>query len=142
MATEYKTLRVIPFDGKHDNWDAWSEKIQAKAKRKGWKKLLVGSEEIPTQEEYAQALVDKENDIKKLAELNEDAYEELILSMGHTTSKGKIAFSLVKNSKSSEYPEGNCKIAWDRLVAKYAPHATLICHTFQPKHDLVTLCQA
>ena len=35
--------------------------------------------------------------------------------------KGRVAFSLVKNFKSAEYPEGNCKLAWDRLIAKYAP---------------------
>ena len=28
---------------------------------------------------------------------------------------------MVKNSKTAEHPGGNCKIAWDRLVSKYAP---------------------
>lgn len=43
------------------------------------------------------------------------------MSINHGTKQGKVAFSLVKNCKSSNYPEGNCKLAWDRLVAKYAP---------------------
>ena len=30
-------------------------------------------------------------------------------------------FSSVKNCKTSDYPEGNCKLAWDHLVTKYAP---------------------
>ena len=30
-------------------------------------------------------------------------------------------FSLVKNCKTNEYPEGNLKLTWDRLVTKYAP---------------------
>ena len=46
---------------------------------------------------------------------------ELILSINHQTNRGKIAFRLVKNGKTSKYPEGNCKLAWDRLIAKYAP---------------------
>ena len=24
--------------------------------------------------------------------------------------------------KNEDFPEGNCKVAWDRLVSKYAPH--------------------
>ena len=43
------------------------------------------------------------------------------MSINHTTREGKIAFSLIKNCKTSDYPEGNCKLAWDRLIAKYAP---------------------
>ena len=65
--------------------------------------------------------MDNNKNTTKLAELNEQAYEEIILSINHVTRQGKVAFSLVKNCKSLEYPEGNCKLAWDRLVAKYAP---------------------
>ena len=35
-----------------------------------------------------------------------------------------MAFNLVKNCKTTEYPEGNCKQAWDCLVNKYAPKTT------------------
>ena len=31
-----------------------------------------------------------------------------------------MSFGLVKNAKSEDFPKGNCKIAWDRLVNKYA----------------------
>ena len=31
-------------------------------------------------------------------------------------------FELVRNTKSADFPQGNCKIAWDRLVSKYALH--------------------
>ena len=66
-------------------------------------------------------VTDKNKEVIKIGELNEEAYEELVLCMDHTTDLGRVAFSLVKNSKSANYPEGNCKIAWDRLMAKYAP---------------------
>ena len=39
-----------------------------------------------------------------------------------SSSVGKVAFGLVTNEKSEDFPEGNCKVAWDRLVSKYAPH--------------------
>ena len=29
---------------------------------------------------------------------------------------------VVRNAKSEDFPKGNCKIAWERLVSKYAPH--------------------
>jgi hypothetical protein len=48
------------------------------------------------------------------------------LSIDHGTKQGKVAF-LIKNCiKSGDYPEGNCKLAWDRLVAKYAPKTALL----------------
>ena len=121
MATELRTIRILPFDGRNRNWDPWSEKTYAKAKRRGWKKLLVGGVKIPTESEYEQAVADKNDEVIKIGGLNEEAYEELVLCMDHTTDLGRVAFSLVKNSKSADYPEGNCKIAWDRLMAKYAP---------------------
>ena len=48
-------------------------------------------------------------------------YEDFILSINGNTTSGRVAFNLVKNCKTDEYPEGNCKMAWDRLVHKYAP---------------------
>ena len=59
--------------------------------------------------------------IVKLGELNKCAYEDLILSINTSPSVGKIAFSLVKNAKSENFLERNCKVAWDRLVRKGAP---------------------
>ena len=46
----------------------------------------------------------------------------LILSIKTSSSVGKVAFGLVKNAKSEDFPEGNCKVACDRLVSKYALH--------------------
>ena len=37
-------------------------------------------------------------------------------------SVGKMSFGRERNVKSAYFPEGNCKIAWDKLVSKYAPH--------------------
>ena len=34
-------------------------------------------------------------------------------------------FGLVGNAKSADFPEGYCKIVWDRLESKYAPHTVL-----------------
>lgn len=121
MATDLKTIRVIDFDGKPSNWEGWSEKFLARAKRKGYKKLLLGTERVPTQSEYDQAVVDNVRMTMTRGEKNEEAFEDIILSINHASKQGKVAFSLVKNCKSDDYPEGNCKLAFDRLLAKYAP---------------------
>ena len=131
MSNKEKSIRIIEFSGKKTDWDSWSEKFLSRGKRKGYKKLLVstgttpGVDKIPTQEEYDEALEgddDLDKKIVKLGELNELAYEDLILSINTNSSMGKVAFGLVKNAKSVDFPEGNCKVAWDRLVSKYAPH--------------------
>ena len=33
-------------------------------------------------------------------------------------------FGLARNAKSADFPEGNCKIAWDRLISKYTSYTT------------------
>ena len=133
--SEEKSIRIIEFSGKQSDWDGWSEKFLAKAEHKGYRKLLLcrknkdGYDVIPTEDEFS-AAEDEQNKsaVHKttiaLAKLNRQAYMDLILSIDHKSSRGKVAFRLVKNCKSAEYPEGNCKLAWSRLVAKYAPKST------------------
>ena len=132
-----KSRWIVVFDGGDREWDGWSEQFLAKAQLKGYRKLLLckknldGYDVIPTISTYdatlRKKLADCDDDKKKaikLYELNEQAYTELILSINHKKTRGKVAFNLVKNCKSSEWPEGNCKKAWDCLVAKYAPKST------------------
>ena len=54
-------------------------------------------DEIPTQDEYEEALegdMDLDKNILKLGELNELAYEDLILSINTSFSVGKIVLGL------------------------------------------------
>ena len=87
-----------------------------------------GVDKIPTQDEYKNALerdMDLDKKIVKLGELKEVAYEDLILSINTSSSVWKNAFRWVKDTKSDDFSGGNCKVAWDRLVSKYAPHTAL-----------------
>ena len=63
--------------------------------------------------------------IIKLGELNKLAYEDLIVAINTSSSVWKVAFGLVKNAKSEDYSEGNSKVAWDRLVSKYASQTAM-----------------
>ena len=54
--------------------------------------------------------------IIKLCDLNELAYEDLILLTNSSSSVGKVTFGLVCHEKSLELSKGNCKLAWSRLL--------------------------
>ena len=58
----------------------------------------------------------------KLGESNDVAYDDLILTFTTNSSVGKVAFGLVENAISLEFPDENCKIAWINLFNKYATH--------------------
>ncbi len=47
---EEKSVRIIEFSGKQFDWDGWSEKFFAKAKRRGYKGLLLGRDKVRMQE--------------------------------------------------------------------------------------------
>ena len=125
--SDKKAILIIKFSGRQSDWDGWSVKFLARAENKGYRKLLlrkknkIGYDIVRKESEYevADGKFPQDADDKKiiaLAELNREAYMDLILSIDHKSSRGKIAFRLVKNCKSSEYPEGNCKLGWDRLL--------------------------
>ena len=61
-------------------------------------------------EEYKKAVAKVEksgDDIMRCNDLDKQAFEDIILSIDHTTKQGKVAFSLIKNCKMARYPEGN-----------------------------------
>ena len=113
-STEEKSLRVIKFSGSAKDWEVWSEKFKAQGKRKVYTKLLLGRSEIPTLAKLTAAekcKTDIEKRVTQHGNLNELGYEDLILSINGESAAGKVAFNLVKNCKTTEYPEGNCKQA-------------------------------
>ena len=119
--TDLSTNRVIPFCGKGDEWPIWSEKFLAKAKRYGFKDVLLGMLSIPKTDESFDEASDQGKRMLKIIEFNEIAFTELILSIDVKTSNGKIAFNLIKGCKSKDYPDGNAATAWERLKNKYEP---------------------
>jgi hypothetical protein len=133
MSDKGKTsIKVIYFTGKSQGWRVWNKKFLARANRLGYKKLLLGEEAISTEAEIQAvnnrlalglpnqaAVIDEKN--LELYQLNERAYEDLLLSIDGESKQGRVAFNFVENAVTPDTPEGNCKIAWDRLVNKYAP---------------------
>ena len=125
MASEEKAIKVIEFTG--TDFKIWSKKFVARANRKGYKGLLEGTEPIPTKSEYSVAESESNETQKKTRrayKLNELAYEDILLSINCSTSSGKTAFNLVDNCVTKDQPDGNCKLAWERLTSKYQPRST------------------
>ena len=121
MQVDEKPIRVIVFNGKQQEWTVWEEKFLARANKKGYKKLLVNSDEIaPADGDIIDETTEEGKRLKRLREANEGAYEDLILSIDGTTAAGRVAFSLVRLAKTAKHPDGDAKLAWARLQNKYA----------------------
>jgi hypothetical protein len=119
--SEERAIKVITFSGNPKHWSVWEEKFMARAKRKGFKDLLLGKVDIPKTSDVLNA--EEAGDKKKLRikDLNELAFEELILSVEGDTKYGRVAFQLIKNCKSKDYEDGNAAQAWKRLSEKFSP---------------------
>jgi hypothetical protein len=112
---------VIPFCGNSDEWPFWSEKFLSKAKRYGFKDVLIGKLSITkVDEEFDEdSVTDKK--MKNAIKVNKIAYTALLLSIDIKTRIGKVAFNIVRGCKSKEYPESNATTAWVQLKNKHQP---------------------
>jgi hypothetical protein len=56
-----------------------------------------------------------------IADLNELASTELILSIDDKNISGKVAFELVKGCKNKDYVDGNAFMTWELWKNKFEP---------------------
>ena len=78
MSAEERSLRVIEFSGKKNDWKSWSGKFLAHGCQRGYKMLLVGEgktvgvDKVPTESEYEMAEQSSVQDdaVKNLGKLN------------------------------------------------------------------------
>jgi hypothetical protein len=117
-------IRVVTFSGRKDDWITWDEKFQARARRRGYGDILLGDKSALDDANFA-ALSESDSTHSKqlkLRQLNELAFDDLILSMETGTSNGKVAFNLVRSAKNrSTFKHGDAALAYKRLKHKYAP---------------------
>jgi hypothetical protein len=78
--TDLSTIRVIPFYGKNEEWPTRREKFLAKARRYGFKDMLLGKVRIPKTDEDYEMDSEEGQKLTIAADMNELAYTELILS--------------------------------------------------------------
>jgi gag-polypeptide of LTR copia-type len=119
--TDFSAIRVLNFSGRKEEWPSWNERFLANAKRSGIKDVLLGKVEIPTSLDVIDEKTEEGKKLLRIADLNEIAFTELILSIDVSNSNGKIAFGIVKSCKSKEFEDGNAALAWEKLKKKYDP---------------------
>ena len=120
MSTDDKAIRVIAFSGKQVDWIVWEEKFLAKANSKGYRKILLGAEIAPKDDENFDESTEEGRLKKKAREANEQAFTDLILSVDGSTANGRVAFNLIRLSKTKDMAYGDARLAWSRLQNKYA----------------------
>mmetsp|Transcript_88220 Transcript_88220/g.172562 ORF Transcript_88220/g.172562 Transcript_88220/m.172562 type:complete len:159 (+) Transcript_88220:70-546(+) len=96
-----RTIRIIPFSGKEEDWNRWSKTFMAAATVRGYRDVLV-----PIDPDEDAALED-----------NNLAYNDLILSC-----QEDISFGIVDESVSVAFPDGDARVAWQNLRARFEPN--------------------
>ena len=121
-----ESIKIIKFFGKKSEFAFSENKFKAKARRKGYLDILKGEVEVMNDENFEKLKGNEEGykEIKEARELNELAFEDLVLSMDTKKGQGKIAANLVNSAKNEDFSEGDAKEAWDKLRKKYNPSTT------------------
>ena len=114
------------FFGKKSEFAFWENKFKAKARRKGYLDILRGNVEVLNDEKFEKLKGNETNcaELKEARELNELAFEDLVLSMDTKKGPGRIAANLVNSAKNGDFSEGDAKEAWDKLRKKCNPSTT------------------
>ncbi len=86
-----KKLKIIPFDGKQENWHMWSRKFKSKLSIQGSRYLLEHRDDDCKEEDW-----DKDHE-----EHNSIAYSDILLSM-----EDEVCFDIVDLSRSKLFPMG------------------------------------
>ena len=111
-------IKLAPFSGKQSDWAIWREKFMARARRKAYKDVLLGKTPVPPESDVLSA-TDKEKLAARKA--NNAAFEDLLLLIDGEQAAGRVAFNIVRGSKTSELTDGDAALAWKRLSDKYEP---------------------
>jgi len=74
-------------------------------------RVLLGTVAVPKDSDTIDENTAASKESKKAKEMNELAYEELILSINTMNGQGKVAFQLVKTCKTADYVSGDSELA-------------------------------
>ena len=94
-----RSIRILPFNGKQENWSIWEEKFLARAKRKGYKNILLAKEVAPKDSVMIDTSTSAGKEQMRQRDANELAFEELILSIEGKSKAGRVAFALSKAAR-------------------------------------------
>ena len=92
------------FDGAKRSWSMWKPKFLARSKQREYKEILTSELDVPKKLELEQGTAAEVQEKKRVYELNEKAYGDILLSISGETKEGKMAFKLVELSVDPEHP--------------------------------------
>ena len=108
---EYK-IKSSAFNGKPEDWHKWSKKFAARAGLMGYKSVLLGIEEMPEDK--------NSKDFDDFSKNNDMAFADLLMACDED-----VCFDLVDNSRTEDLPDGDARLAWEELNAKFEPSTTM-----------------
>jgi hypothetical protein len=118
-----QSIRLVTSSRKKKEWMRWEEKLLAIRQIKGFSDIFdLKPEDIPKDSDDLDDDTIVENEAKReICENNRKAYHILVLSMSRETPHCTVAFTIVRSTKSAEYPSGNAALAFQRLKKRYCP---------------------
>ena len=136
-----RSYKIEKFSGKQEDWQIWSKLFLRQATKKGYKKILLGQENVPTGAAYEAADINTEagKKIEKLQDLNDLVIEELYNAIDIKGTTGKVAFKIASSCETNEYSNGNAKVAWERLTQKYRPQTAPLRLMLRQKFNAMAL---
>lgn len=117
MISNDKSSRYIPFSGKREEWRMWSGKFLARGNKLGYRAILEGTTNVPNATDTLDATNASHIIPIKNRELNENAYDDLIMAMDDNVCYGKV-----DEAKTKKLPYGDARLAWTNLE-KDSSHA-------------------
>jgi gag-polypeptide of LTR copia-type len=118
------SIHVVVFSGKKEDWETWKEKFMVKASMRGYEEILLGEVGIPKTHKEDGTKVTLSSDDQAIANANKKCFGDLVLSIDCTTAAGKVAFAMIKATKTKTNPSGDLRAAYLRLKSKYEPSTT------------------
>ena len=117
--------RFEAFDGKPGSWPYYSTQLCATANKRDYGGIYKGtmvsaSKAVSTAARLIEvsARTPEQKDAIKSYDANSNAYTGLLLTISPKTDAGKVAFSIVENAVSIDFPDGDAKAAVDKLEAR------------------------
>jgi len=112
-------IYVVEFSGRDADWTRWVQRFVEQARAMRFDEILNGTIKAPLESEILSLDTEEGKKKSKAREKNEAAYCELVLSISTRESCGKLAFHVVKSSKTQDLPSGNAYLAWTQLCQRY-----------------------
>jgi len=112
-------IYVVEFSGRDADWTRWVQRFAERAREMHFDEILDGTIKAPPESEILSLDTEEGKKKAKAREKNEEAYCELVLLISTRESCGKLAFHVVKSSKTQDLPSSDAYLVWTQLCQRY-----------------------